>query len=209
MELSLTQFVTVDGVCQAPGGPQEDTSGGFTHGGWSVPFGDTEFGAFIDEVFERADAFLLGRRTYEIFAGYWPKVTDPDNPVAVQLNALPKYVATATLEHADWAGTELLRGDVVAEVTALKQRPGRELQVHGSRNLAHTLLSNGLVDTLHLLTFPVLLGTGKRLFTSEVQPTGLRLTDYRVTGSGIVISTYRNAGAPQYGDYTEVATAAQ
>ncbi|MEU2035614.1 dihydrofolate reductase family protein [Nocardia amamiensis] len=208
MELSLTQFVTVDGVYQAPGGPQEDTSGGFTHGGWSVPFGDADFGAFVDEVFERVDAFLLGRRTYEIFAGYWPKVTDPDNPVAAKLNALPKYVATSTLERAEWAGTQLLRGDLVAEVTALKQHPGRELQVHGSGNLAHTLLANGLVDTLYLLTFPVLLGTGKRLFTSDIQPTGLRLADSRVTGSGVVISTYRNAGAPQYGDYTDEATAA-
>ncbi|WP_040775699.1 dihydrofolate reductase family protein [Nocardia pneumoniae] len=208
MELSLTQFVTVDGVCQAPGGPQEDTSGGFPHGGWSVPFGDADFGAFVDEVFERADAFLLGRRTYEIFAGYWPKVTDPDNPIAAKLNTLPKYVASSTLERADWAGTQLLRGDLVAEVTALKQRPGRELQVHGSGNLAHTLLANGLVDTLNLYTFPVLLGTGKRLFTSDVQPAGLRLTDHRLTGSGVVISTYRNAGAPQYGDYTDEVPAA-
>ncbi|MBF6164710.1 dihydrofolate reductase family protein [Streptomyces gardneri] len=208
MELSLTQFVTLDGVCQAPGGPQEDTSGGFTHGGWSVPFGDADFGAFIDAVFDRADAFLLGRRTYEIFAGYWPKITDPDNPVATKLNALPKHVASRTLERAAWPGTELLRGEL-AEVTALKQRPGRELQTHGSGNLARTLLAHGLIDTLHLLTFPVLLGTGKRLFSTDVQPTGLELTESRVTGSGIVIGTYRNAGAPRYGDYSEEAIAAQ
>ncbi|WP_280260251.1 dihydrofolate reductase family protein [Nocardia abscessus] len=209
MELSLTQFVTLDGVCQAPGGPQEDTSGGFTHGGWSVPFGDEDFGAFVDSAFDRVDAFLLGRRTYEIFAGYWPKVTDPDNPVATKLNSLPKYVASRTMERTDWAGAELLRGDLVAEVTALKQRPGRELQMHGSGNLARGLLAHGLIDTLYLLTFPVLLGTGKRLFSADVQPTGLRLTDSRVTGSGIVIGTYRNAGAPRYGDYSEAAASAQ
>ncbi|MEU4342737.1 dihydrofolate reductase family protein [Nocardia sp. NPDC023852] len=207
MELSLTQFVTLDGVYQAPGGPQEDPSDRFTHGGWSVPFGDADFGAFMDEVFGRVDAFLLGRRTYEIFAGYWPNITDPANPVAVKLNALPKYVATRTLARAHWAGTELLRGDLVTEVATLKARPGRELQVHGSGNLAHSLLANGLVDTLYLLTFPVLLGTGKRLFTADVQPTGLLLTDSRVTSSGVVIGTYRNAGAPRYGDYTEEAAA--
>ncbi|MEV0294002.1 dihydrofolate reductase family protein [Nocardia sp. NPDC050710] len=201
MELSLTQFLTIDGVCQAPGGPEEDTSGGFTHGGWSFPFGDEAFGAFVSEVFDRVDAFLLGRRTYEIFAGYWPQYDDPEDPIASRLNTLPKYVATTTLDSADWANTELLRGDLVAEVAALKERPGRELQVHGSGNLAHTLLANGLIDTMNLMTFPVVLGTGKRLFHADAEPTGFRLTASRVTPAGVVIATYRKAGAPEYGSY--------
>ncbi|MFD0363928.1 dihydrofolate reductase family protein [Nocardia sp. GCM10030253] len=201
MELSLTQFVTLDGVYQAPGGPREDPSGGFTHGGWSAPFGDDDFGAFMVEVFEQVDAFLLGRRTYEIFAGYWPKITDPTDPIATKLNSLPKYVVSTHLGNAAWSPVEVLRGDLVEEVTALKERRGRELQVHGSGNLAHSLLAAGLIDTMHLLTFPVLLGTGKRLFTEDVQPTGFDVTGSRTTGSGVVITTYRNAGAPKYGSY--------
>ncbi|MFE7718911.1 dihydrofolate reductase family protein [Nocardia rhizosphaerihabitans] len=202
MELSLTQFLTIDGVYQAPGGPEEDTSDGFTHGGWSVPYGDEDFGVFMDSVFDRVDAFLLGRRTYDIFAGYWPKVDDPDNPVATKLNDLPKYVATGTLTEADWAGTELLRGDIVAEVTALKARPGRELQMHGSGALAQTLLAAGLIDTMNLLTFPVVLGTGKKLFTDTVRPTGFTLTESRTTSTGVLIASYRADGAPKYGDYS-------
>ncbi|MFE7798891.1 dihydrofolate reductase family protein [Nocardia sp. NPDC057440] len=199
MELSLTQFITLDGVYQAPGGPQEDPSGGFAHGGWSAPYGDEDFGTFMTEVFEQVDAFLLGRRTYEIFAGYWPQVTDPTNPIATTLNSLPKYVVSTHLASAGWGPAEVLRGDLVKEVTALKERPGRELQIHGSGNLAQGLLAAGLIDTMRLLTFPVLLGTGKRLFTEDVQPTGFDVTDSRTTASGVVIAIYRNAGAPKYG----------
>ncbi|MFJ2836978.1 dihydrofolate reductase family protein [Nocardia sp. NPDC087230] len=202
MELSLTQFLTIDGVYQAPGGPEEDTVDGFTHGGWSAPFADDDFGVFMDSVFDRVDAFLLGRRTYDIFAAYWPKIDDPDNPVATKLNALPKYVATTTRTEADWAGTELLHGDIVAAVTALKDRPGRELQMHGSGVLAQTLLAAGLVDTMNLLTFPVMLGSGKRLFTETVRPTGFALTDSRTTSTGVLIASYRADGAPKYGDFS-------
>ncbi|MFC8953313.1 dihydrofolate reductase family protein [Streptomyces sp. NPDC057101] len=199
--LSLTQFLTLDGVHQAPGGPDEDPSGGFEHGGWSVPYGDEDFGRFMDEVFTRPTAFLLGRRTYEIFAGYWPLQTDPADPVASKLNALPKYVATTTLDSADWAGTTLLRGDVVKEVAALKERTDGEIQMHGSAGLARTLLDHDLIDTLHLLVFPVVLGTGRRLFSDGVRPTAFRHTSGRTTGSGVAIHTYELAGRPTYGSY--------
>ncbi|NNH74313.1 dihydrofolate reductase [Nocardia uniformis] len=208
MELSVTTFITLDGVYQAPGGPEEDPGGGFTHGGWSVPFGDDAFGEFMISVFDRVDAFLLGRRTYEIFAGYWPEHDDPADPIAHKLNSLPKYVATRTLDQADWFGSELLHGDLVKEVTELKARPGHELQVHGSGDLVHTLLANGLVDTLNILTFPVILGSGKRLFVEGAQPTGLALTESRTTPAGVIIGTYRKQGAPVYGDYSDEGSSA-
>ena len=199
--LSLTQFLTLDGVHQAPGGPQEDPSGGFEHGGWSVPFGDEDFGRYMTEVFNRPTAFLLGRRTYEIFAGYWPQHDDPADPIASKLNALPKYVATTTLDSADWNGTTLLRGDVVKEVADLKESLDGEIQMHGSGGLARTLIDHDLIDTLHLLVFPVILGSGLRLFSDGVRPTAFRLTDTRTTGSGVALQTYELAGRPAYGSY--------
>ncbi|APE24879.1 MULTISPECIES: dihydrofolate reductase family protein [Streptomyces] len=199
--LSLTQFLTLDGVHQAPGGPDEDTSSGFTHGGWSVPYGDEDFGRFMDEVFTRPTAFLLGRRTYDIFAGYWPKQTDPANPIATKLNALPKYVASTTLDSVDWEGATLLRGNVVEEVAALKERTEGEIQMHGSAGLARTLLDHDLIDTMHLLVFPVILGTGLRLFAEGVRPTAFRQTDARTTAAGVAIGTYELVGRPQYGSY--------
>ncbi|MFC8583372.1 dihydrofolate reductase family protein [Streptomyces cinereoruber] len=199
--LSLTQFLTLDGVVQAPGGPDEDRSDGFEHGGWSVPYGDEDFGRFMDEVFTRPTAFLLGRRTYDIFAGYWPKRTDPGDPVATKLNALPKYVASTTLTEADWAGTTLLRGDAAREVAGLKERLDGEIQMHGSAGLARTLLDHDLIDTLHLLVFPVVLGTGRRLFTDGVRPTAFRPTGSRTTGTGVAIHTYALEGRPAYGSY--------
>ncbi|MFI8930000.1 dihydrofolate reductase family protein [Streptomyces sp. NPDC053474] len=202
MKITLTQFQTLDGVIQAPGGPEEDTSDGFPHGGWSVPYGDDDFGRFVEEVFGRVDAFLLGRRTYEIFAGYWPKMTDPADPIASRLNALPKYVASRTLTGADWAGTEIIgRDDLLRDVGALKERPGRELQLHGSADLARSLLAHDLIDTLHLLTFPVVLGTGKRLFAEGGLPTAFRHTASRTTSKGVVITSYDRAGRPEYGSY--------
>ncbi|WP_156722270.1 dihydrofolate reductase family protein [Streptomyces apocyni] len=202
MKLTLTQFVTLDGVYQAPGGPDEDTSGGFEHGGWSVPYGDEDFGTFMNEVFDRVDAFLLGRRTYDIFASYWPKITDPADPVASKLNALPKYVATTTLTSGDWQGTELIgRDDLIKDVSALKDRPGGELQMHGSGALAQSLFAHDLIDTVHLLTFPVVLGTGKRLFADGGLPTAFRLAGFRTTAAGVVIGTYEREGRPTYGSY--------
>ncbi|MER5750781.1 dihydrofolate reductase family protein [Streptomyces sp. NPDC002088] len=200
-KLVSTIFVTLDGVYQAPGGPQEDTRGGFQHGGWSFPYGDDDFGRFINEVFDGVGAFLLGRRTYDIFASFWPKVTDPADPVAGKLNALPKYVASSTLTAPDWAGTTVVSGDLAKEVTVLKERTDGELQVHGSGALVGSLLALDLVDTLHLLTFPVVLGTGLRLFTEGAVPTAFRHVGGRVTAAGVSIQTYDFAGRPEYGSY--------
>ncbi|MER8230934.1 dihydrofolate reductase family protein [Streptomyces sp. NPDC094049] len=199
--LSLTQFLTLDGVHQAPGGPEEDASGGFAHGGWSVPYSDEDFGRFITGIFARPTAFLLGRHTYEIFAGYWPQRTDAGDPVATKLNALPKYVATTTLDSADWSGTTLLRGDAVAEVTALKERTEGEIQMHGSAGLARTLLDHDLIDTLHLAVLPVVLGSGRRLFSDGVRPTAFRTTETSVTSTGVVLLTYEREGRPSYGSF--------
>ena len=199
--LTLTSFVTLDGVYQAPGGPKEDPRGGFEHGGWSVPYGDEDFGRFVGEVFERVDAFLLGRRTYNIFASYWPKVTDPADPIASKLNTLPKYVVSAGLQEPEWADTTVLSGDLGKEVAALKERTDREVQVHGSGLLAQSLLALDLVDKVHLLTFPVVLGTGRRLFAEGVVPTAFRHAVGRTTAAGVSIQTYEFAGRPEYGTY--------
>ncbi|GGT51746.1 dihydrofolate reductase family protein [Streptomyces purpureus] len=201
-KLTLTQFLSLDGVYQAPGGPDEDPSGGFDQGGWTVPYADDDFGAFMDDVFSRPAAFLLGRRTYEIFASYWPRMTDPDDPIASKLNSLPKYVASTTLSSADWAGTTVLGGDLVKEIWALKERTtDGEVQMHGSGGLAQSLMAHDLIDTLHLLVFPVVLGKGRRLFAEGTQPTAFRHTDARTTGSGIAVHTYELAGRPAYGSY--------
>ncbi|MER6570444.1 dihydrofolate reductase family protein [Streptomyces sp. NPDC001093] len=200
-KLVSTVFVTLDGVYQAPGGPQEDTSGGFAQGGWSFPYGDDDFGRFIAEVFDRAGAFLLGRRTYDIFASYWPKVTDPADPIASRLNRLPKYVVSSTLQAPQWSGTTVLGGDLAKEAQALKERTDGELQIHGSGALVRSLIDLRLLDTLHLLTFPVVLGAGRRLFAEGAVPTGFRHTDGRVTGAGVSIQSYDLAGDPQYGSY--------
>jgi dihydrofolate reductase len=201
MRLTLHTFLTLDGVLQAPGGPEEDPSSGFTHGGWAFPFDDEDFGAAITGWFAGAGAFLLGRHTYEIFSGYWPKITDPANPVAAKLNALPKYVASATLTSADWAGTTVLSGDVLTEVAKLKEQPGGELQVHGSGALAHALIDADLIDEYRLLFFPVHLGSGKKLFRDGAKAASLRLLTSSVTSTGVVIATYEPAGPVQYGSY--------
>lgn len=200
-KLVSTVFVTLDGVHQAPGGPKEDTRDGFTQGGWSFWFGDEDFGRFVTEVFDRAGAFLLGRRTYDIFAAHWPKITDPADPIAARLNALPKHVVSATLEAPEWSGTTVVGGDLAKEVAALKERTDGELQVHGSGALVRSLIDLRLLDTLHLLTFPVVLGAGRRLFAGGTVPTGFRHTGGRVTGAGVSIQTYDLAGDPEYGSY--------
>ncbi|GHD90873.1 dihydrofolate reductase family protein [Streptomyces naganishii] len=200
-KLVSTIFVTLDGVYQAPGGPQEDTTGGFAHGGWSFRYGDDDFGRFVTEVFDRAGAFLLGRRTYEIFASYWPRMTDPDDPIASRLNGLPKYVVSSTLDNPGWTGTTVVGGDLAKEVAALKERTDGELQIHGSGALVRSLVDLRLVDTLHLLTFPVVLGTGRRLFVEGAVPTAFRHTGGRITSAGVSIQSYDLAGRPEYGSY--------
>lgn len=162
-ELTLTTFLTLDGVMQAPGGPGEDTTGNFPHGGWLVPHADADMGTTMVDIFSKADAFLLGRTTYDIFAAHWPRVSGADDPIAEKLNSLPKYVASRTQTTFSWNGSSLVR-DVVKEVVVLKKRYAREIQVHGSCGLAQTLIEHDLVDEYRLLVFPVILGTGKRLF---------------------------------------------
>jgi dihydrofolate reductase len=200
MELTVTTFLSVDGVYQGPGGPSEDRSDGFDRGGWLVPHFDEASGRFMTEVFDKVDAFLLGRRTYEIFAASWPKVTDPNDPVASRLNTLPKYVASNTLHSADWQNSRIISGDIPSEVRKLKQSTGRELQVHGSGRLVRTLLENDLVDELHLLVFPVIVGAGRRLFPEAGPATGLRLAESRTTDSGVAIHVYRPTGRAEFGE---------
>ena len=203
MKLVVQQFLTLDGVVQGPGGPDEDRSGGFEHGGWLAPYGDDVFGQWIIDAIEQADGFLLGRKTYEIFAGFWPNVTDPDNQVATMLNAQPKYVASTTLDTAAWDNTTLLKGDVAGAISRLRREPGRELQVHGSAHLAQTLMRDDLVDAYRLYVAPVVVGTGKRLFPDGAAPAAMRLTDSKQTSTGIVAHTYERAGKPSYGTIGE------
>ena len=156
-------------------------------------------GQFIDEVFGQVDGFLLGRRTYDIFAAFWPNATDPNDPVANRLNTLPKYVASTTLKDPQWANTTVLEGDLASAVRELKNREGRELQVHGSGALVRFLLDNDLVDRLNLLVFPVIVGAGRRLFPDQGIATGLALDESRTTPSGVTISVYRPTGRPEFG----------
>lgn len=199
MQLTVTTFLSVDGVYQGPGGPEEDRSGGFDRGGWLVPHFDDATGEFMTEVFKGVDAFLIGRRTYEIFAASWPNVTDPNDPIANSLNTLPKYVASSTLEDPQWSNTTVLKGDLASAVQELKERDGRELQVHGSGRLVQYLLANDLVDRLNLLVFPVIVGAGRRLFPESGIATGLALDESQTTPSGVGISVYRPSGRPEFG----------
>ena len=199
MKLLVTTFLSLDGVMQAPGAPDEDRSGGFDHGGWLVPFADEDMMRLVVDWIARADGFLLGRKTYEIFAAHWPRVTDPDDLVARALNTLPKYVASKTVDKVEWNNSTLIQGNVVEEITKLKRRPGKELQVHGSGGLAQTLIENDLVDEYRLWSFPVILGRGKQLFAEGTVPATLKLVDSKTTSTGVAIHTYQRAGEMRYG----------
>jgi dihydrofolate reductase len=199
MKLTTNTNVSVDGVMQGLGGPEEDPSGGFERGGWAMPHSDSETMALIGQVYQRADAFLFGRRTYEIFAGSWGAMADSDDPIAVALNTRPKYVASTTLTDPGWADTTVLSGDVAAAVSELKAKPGRELQVVGSLSVVRLLLDNDLVDEIILLTFPVVVGQGRRLFPDTGLDTALELVESRATANGVIFQVYRTAGRPQYG----------
>ncbi|MDQ4145194.1 MAG: dihydrofolate reductase family protein [Actinomycetota bacterium] len=198
-KLSVNTFVSLDGVMQAPGGPEEDRSGGFTHGGWSVNYWDDKMMSVMDEYMGKPSELLLGRRTYEIFAAHWPHVTD--DPAADALNAARKHVASRTLEKVEWQNSTLIEGDVADYVRKLKEQPGPEIQVHGSGNLVQTLLAHHLVDELRVWTFPLLLGTGKRLFAEGTIAAGLKLVDTKTSTTGVVISTYDRTGDIQYGSF--------
>ena len=197
-KLKVTTFLTLDGVMQAPGGPEEDAAGGFKHGGWSFGYWDQtvdqEMSAFMGRPFD----LLLGRKTYEIFNGFWPQSTDPGAEV---LNKARKHVASRTLTSVDWNNSTLIKGDVAKYVAEQKKADGPEIQVHGSGDLIQTLLKHDLIDEFHLMTFPVVLGSGKRLFADGAIPAGLRVANVKTSGSGVVIATYERAGEIKYGSF--------
>jgi dihydrofolate reductase len=203
MKLTINMNVSVDGVMQGLGGPEEDRTGGFERGGWAMPHFDEETAALIGQVYGRADAFLFGRRTYEIFAGSWGTgswgADQGDNPISVALNTRPKYVASTTLTDPQWGDTTVLSGDVAAAVGELKAKPGGDLQVVGSLSVVRSLLDNGLVDEITLLTYPVVVGQGRRLFPDSGPDTALELVESRATSSGVTMRVYRTAGRPRYG----------
>ncbi len=203
MKLTTITNVSVDGVMQGLGGPDEDRSGGFERGGWALPLFDDEAATLLGQVYQRADAFLFGRRTYEIFAGYWGAMADPgSNPIADALNTRPKYVASTTLTEPRWADTTVLSGDVAAAIGELKAKPAGELQVHGSGSLVRWLFDNDLVDEIILLTYPVVVGQGTRLFPDTGPDIALELVDSQSTPKGVSIQVYRPTGRPQYATAT-------
>lgn len=185
---------------QAPGGPDEDRDNGFQHGGWLVPYFDEKFVQIMTEWTTRAGAFLLGRKTYEIFAGSWPKSADPADEGAVALNTRPKFVASKTLDTVSWNNSTLLKGDIAQEVAKLKAVEGGEIQVHGSSNLIQTLLRHDLVDALRIWQFPVVLGTGKRLFGDGTIPRSFKLIETQPNTTGAVLHVYERTGVIKYGE---------
>jgi len=199
-KLIVLSFMTLDGVVQAPGGPEEDPTGGFKYGGWTVFYWDEILGAVMDEQMAGPYDLLLGRKTYEIFASYWPYVKG-DDPMANGLNSARKYVASRTLEKLDWNNSVLIRGEVVEEIKRLKQEDGPELHIHGSSNLIQTLLKHDLIDEFRLKIFPLTLGTGKRLFGEGTIPAAFRLVDSRTSSKGVIVATYERSGEVKTGTF--------
>jgi dihydrofolate reductase len=197
MKLTATMMVTVDGVYQGPGGPDEDRSGGFERGGWTAAYADADMGPFLTAMFDRADALLLGRKTWEIWEPYWPK--HDDNPFGHAINTLPKYVPSTTLRDPGWHNTHVIAGDVEAAVRELKATPGREIQVHGSGELLRGLLERDLLDELNLRVYPVVVGDGRRLFPQRGRTHNLELVESQSTSTGVMIQTYRPAGRATFG----------
>lgn len=191
-KLVTTTFLTLDGVMQAPGGPGEDDSGDFKSGGWSVNYWDDMVGKAMDEIFAQKPELLLGRKTYDIFAAYWPTASAEEG--ADNLNKAKKYVVSRTLDKADWQNTTLIKGDAVKEISRLKELDAPELQVHGSGNLIQTLLKHNLIDEMHLLIFPVAVGNGKRLFGEGTDPSGFKLVDSKIATKGVIVATYQRTG---------------
>jgi dihydrofolate reductase len=199
MRLTVTSHLTLDGVVQRNGKPEPEPNDGFEHGGWQVPYLDEEFAGLAGAWIDAADAFLFGRRTYELFDEHWSKITDPNDPLATKLNALPKYVVSTTLNRPKWNNATLLEGDVLEEIAKLKRQPGNELQVHGSGTLVQTLMRHDQIDEYRLFIHPVVLGTGNRFFGDGTRPTALTLVDTKTTGRGVVAHVYRPSGKPKYG----------
>jgi dihydrofolate reductase len=199
-ELIVSTFLTLDGVMQAPGGPEEDPEGGFEHGGWMAGYWDDDVGAVMGETMSTAFDLVLGRKTYEIFAAHWPH---SDDPGADLLNSATKHVASTTLKDLEWENSHLIEGKVPDGIRALKDQDGPQLQVHGSGNLIQTLLEQGLIDEFRLLIFPVLLGNGKRLFDGGTVPEGLEVARSKVLPSGVISATYRTGADIKYGSFAE------
>jgi dihydrofolate reductase len=200
MNISVTQFVSLDGVSQGPGSRDEDVSDNFQRGGWFVPYLDETFVKQASDWLDLADGLLLGRRTYDAFARDWPQIAEPD-PFTVRMNSLPKYVVSNTLTAGSWNPTEVLRGDLVASVSSLKNQPGRELQVHGSARLASAMLDAGLVDILRVAIAPVIVGEGRRLLPHRGVDAGLQLVTHHVNSTGLVVLEYNVTGPAPFADY--------
>jgi dihydrofolate reductase len=197
-ELIANTFLTLDGVMQAPGGPEEDPSGGFEHGGWSFGYWDEHMQAAMGELMSKPFDLVLGRKTYEIFAAFWPY---SDDPAAEPLNKATKHVASTTLTELEWENSRLIEGEVPEGVRALKQEDGPELQVHGSANLIQTLLKHGLIDEFHVWIFPLVLGKGKRLFDGGTVPAGLEVVSSQTSSTGVIMATYRGGAEIKYGSF--------
>ena len=197
MKLTATMMVTLDGVYQGPGGPDEDRRSGFDRGGWTAAYADADIGPILTSMFERADALLLGRKTWEIWLPYWP--LHDDNPFGHAINVLPKYVPSTMLKDPTWQNTHVIDGDVEAAIRELKAKPGRELQVHGSGVLLRWLLERDLVDELNLRIYPVIVGDGLRLFPEHGQTQHLELVDSQTTSTGVMVQTFRPNGRATFG----------
>lgn len=199
-KIVVLSFISLDGVMQAPGGPEEDTSGGFEFGGWTVPYFDEFSGNIMSEQMSMPFDLLLGRKTYDIFASYWPK-QDPETLASVPFNKATKYVVSGTSPELTWEKSELIDGDVVARLKELKQQDGPVLQVHGSGNLIQTLLKNDLVDELWLKIFPITLGKGKRLFADGTIPVSYELAETKTSPSGVIFANYKKSGEVKTGSF--------